>query len=210
PGPISGSSSLTRGKSRMHQRARTDPSGGRGVILVPTATKFLERPHDALHEGEVHGLVVIMKVYPARLARHVPFPIVRKLQDGFPALVIEACDSIFEDRVAAIDSNFAFNFQFCRESMAIPAEPPRNMPSAHGLVPGNKIFYEACREVAVMRQTIGEGRTIVKYEFVRSAIYCARAATNGRLESTIFGPSLDDFRLDPGKIGVLLSFWLTH
>jgi phosphoglycerate-specific signal transduction histidine kinase len=32
---VSGLSSLTRGKSRMHQRARTDLSGGRGVILVP-------------------------------------------------------------------------------------------------------------------------------------------------------------------------------
>src|SRR6478609_5265323 len=39
PGQTSDSSSNTRGKSRMHQRARTDPSGGRGATRVPTGTQ---------------------------------------------------------------------------------------------------------------------------------------------------------------------------
>src|SRR5262245_43998999 len=37
-GRSSGLALRTRGKSRMHQRARTDLRGGRGVIPVPTAT----------------------------------------------------------------------------------------------------------------------------------------------------------------------------
>src|ERR1700757_3904364 len=38
-GQTSDSPSNTRGKSRMHQRARTDPSGGRGATRVPTGTQ---------------------------------------------------------------------------------------------------------------------------------------------------------------------------
>src|SRR5271169_2793857 len=38
PGPTSVSPSGTRGKSRMHKGARTDPCGGRGVTRAPTAT----------------------------------------------------------------------------------------------------------------------------------------------------------------------------
>src|SRR5271169_3944581 len=38
-GPTSVSPSGTRGKSRMHKGARTDPCGGRGVTRAPTATK---------------------------------------------------------------------------------------------------------------------------------------------------------------------------
>src|SRR5271155_773947 len=39
PGPTSVSLSGTRGKSRMHKGARTDPCGGRGVTRAPTATR---------------------------------------------------------------------------------------------------------------------------------------------------------------------------
>src|SRR3979490_2724034 len=39
PGPTSVSPSGTRGKSRMHKGARTDPCGGRGATRVPTAPK---------------------------------------------------------------------------------------------------------------------------------------------------------------------------
>src|SRR5262245_47110908 len=38
PGRSSGLALRTRGKSRMHQRARTDLRGGRGVTPDPTAT----------------------------------------------------------------------------------------------------------------------------------------------------------------------------
>src|SRR3954471_8804731 len=40
PGPTSVSPSGTRGKSRMHKGARTDPCGGRGVTRAPTATQL--------------------------------------------------------------------------------------------------------------------------------------------------------------------------
>src|ERR1700688_2951243 len=40
PGPTSVSPSGTRGKSRMHKGARTDPCGGRGVTRASTATKL--------------------------------------------------------------------------------------------------------------------------------------------------------------------------
>src|ERR1700731_701242 len=43
PGPTSVSPSGTRGKSRMHKGARTDPCGGRGVTRAPTATRFRAR-----------------------------------------------------------------------------------------------------------------------------------------------------------------------
>src|SRR5450755_4387990 len=47
PGPTSVSPSGTRGKSRMHKGARTDPCGGRGVTRAPTATFALFRGRES-------------------------------------------------------------------------------------------------------------------------------------------------------------------
>src|SRR6516165_9221956 len=46
PGPTSVSPSGTRGKSRMHQGARTDPCGGREVTRAPTATNSAKKLSD--------------------------------------------------------------------------------------------------------------------------------------------------------------------
>src|ERR1700692_3029694 len=76
PGPTSVSPSGTRGKSRMHKGARTDPCGGCGVTRTPTATRRIicltvlrfrrywirrsVRPRDGgvLHEEAAQGLVL--------------------------------------------------------------------------------------------------------------------------------------------------------
>src|SRR6476646_5105573 len=55
PGQTSDSSSNTRGKSRMHQRARTDPSGGRGATRVPTGTRAMTFVLVIPREGRVYA-----------------------------------------------------------------------------------------------------------------------------------------------------------
>ena len=51
--PDANSPSGTRGKSRMHKGARTDPCGGRGVTRAPTATKLHQfmAPYEAGNGG---------------------------------------------------------------------------------------------------------------------------------------------------------------
>src|SRR5437899_2621507 len=60
PSPISASTPLILGKSRMRKRARTDLCGGRSAMVVPTATAIrsarkLGRPAHPIYR-QVHSL----------------------------------------------------------------------------------------------------------------------------------------------------------
>ena len=54
--------------------------------------QLFESPDDALHERDVEGLVVILEVHPARLARDVLFPLLGVLEDRFFRGRVERCE----------------------------------------------------------------------------------------------------------------------
>src|SRR6516165_7506688 len=82
PGQISASPSTTRGKSRMHQGARTDPCGGQLETVVPTAT---------FENDEL--VVTDPAAPPIRPQRHVPNSIatIRRLLAVAIAATLQRC-----------------------------------------------------------------------------------------------------------------------
>ena len=131
--------------------------------LVP---QRLERPHDALHVGEVEGLVVVVEVDPARLAGHVVAPLVGVLQHARPAGIVELVDPELGDRGMAGDAEFLFGLDLGRQAVAVPAEAALDPPPAHRLVARDGVLDEAGQQVAVVRQPVGERRAVVEDELV--------------------------------------------
>ena len=57
--------------------------GQNAVALIGKAlvVELFECPNDAFHEGDIEGLVVILKVHPSRLTSDVFFPFLRVAKD---------------------------------------------------------------------------------------------------------------------------------
>jgi RNA polymerase-binding transcription factor DksA len=53
--------------------------------------------------------------------------------------------------------------------VAVPAETALDPPAAHGLVAGHDVLHVSGEEVAVVRQAVGERRTVVEHELVKKA-----------------------------------------
>ena len=82
------------------QRGLVVPAVGQhaeALVGEPLVVQLLEGPHDALHVGEVEGLVVVVEVDPAGLAGHVVAPLRGVLEDGLAALRVELLDAEVED-----------------------------------------------------------------------------------------------------------------
>ena len=87
--------------------------------LVP---QRLERPHDALHVGEVEGLVVVVEVDPAGLAGDVALPLVGVAQHAGAAGVVELVDAELGDRRMPGDAELLLGLDLGRQAVAVPAE----------------------------------------------------------------------------------------
>ena len=69
--------------------------------------------------------------------------------------------------------------------MGIPAESAFYSIALHGLEAGNHVFGVSGKQVTVVRQTIGEGRTVVKDELF--GVF-GLALVNAGLKSAVFLP----------------------
>ena len=157
----------------VRQRRLRGPAIGHDAIALIDQALFvqlLERPHDALHEGEVHGLVVVLEIDPARRTRDIVFPVRRELLDGAAAMLVEAGDAVFQDLDAARDAELLLGLHLGRQAVAIPAETAIDHLAAHGLVARHQILDETGDEVAVMRQAVGEGRAVIEDELGRALV----------------------------------------
>ena len=79
--------------------------------------------------------------------------------------------------------------------MAVPTEPPFDPMAAHGLVPRYDVLHVAREEVAVVREAVGERRTVVEDELV-----VLRALLDRTLERLLILPSLEQFALDGREV----------
>lgn len=82
--------------------------------------------------------------------------------------------------------------------MAVPAEAPRHVVAAHGLVPGHDVLDGAGEDVAVVREPRGEGRAVV--EDVLGEVL---GALELGVEGLDVGPELEDPLLLAGEREVL-------
>src|SRR5581483_5064579 len=161
--------------------------------LVP---KRFEGPHHALHVGEVHGPVIVVEIDPARRAVDVVLPVLPELHDRGPAVLVEARDAVAKDVLPAFEVEFALRVEFRRQAVAVPAEAALDCLAAHGLVARHQVLHEAGDDVAVMREAVGEGRTVVEDEFRRARI---PALLDRALEDAVLDPPFADRLLDLGE-----------
>ena len=175
---------LRRPRIGHHPEALVDEA------LVP---ELFERPHGALHVGEVHGPVVVVEVDPARRTVDVVLPVGAELHDRGAAVLVEAGDAVFQDVAAAGELQLGLRMQLRRQAVAVPAEPALDLSAAHRLVARHQVLHEAGDDVPVVREPVGEGRPVIEDVFRRA---CLPPALDRALEDAVLHPPRPDRLLD--------------
>jgi len=121
-----------------------------------------ENPPDGLHEVEVHGFVIFLKVDPPSGARDDGLPLRDVARDDGAALLVVLVDSELEDVLALFDAKLLVDLVLDGEAVAIPAEAARDVMAGHGLVARDDVLDCAGEDVTVVREAGGEGRAIVE------------------------------------------------
>ncbi len=149
--------------------------------------QLLEGPHDAFHVGRVEGLVVVVEVDPAGLAGDVVAPLLGVLEDRLAAFDVELLDAEVEDLLGRLHAELAHRLELGGQAVGVPAEAALHAAAAHRLVAGHQVLDVARQQVAVVRQAVGERRTVVEDELVVSVV--ARVAlVDAGLEGAVLGP----------------------
>ena len=147
--------------------------------------ELLEGPHDGLHVVLVHGLVAVLEVDPASLTGDVVLPLVGVVHDGLGAVLVEAVQSHGLDLALVGDAQLLLRLQLGRKAVAVPAEDARDVVAGHGAVARDDVLDVASEQVAVVRQAIGERRTVVEDVFL-----IALAVVKAGLEGVVLLPVL--------------------
>jgi len=124
--------------------------------------ELLEDPPNAFHEGEVHGLVVIVKIDPPPkpLNDHTPLPGVSL--DNTSALLIVLVYAHLQNVRSALEPQLLVNFILNRKPMTIPTKPPLDMVTSLVSIASHNILDGSSQDVPVVRQARGERWPIVE------------------------------------------------
>ena len=190
---------LVRGKRRLILRAVRQHAVA--LICEALVVQLLERPHHGFHVWNVQRLVAMLEIDPTCLTVHVVLPLVGVLEHGGAAGIVELVDAHFLDLIDRIDAQFLLGFKLGRKTVRVPTEHTVDLVALHGLVARNHILGVAGQQVAVMRQTVGERRSVEEDEFVL-AVIAGRTAFNGLLESIVLLPIIKDGFFQLRKTGV--------
>jgi hypothetical protein len=180
------------------QRRLVVPAVGQDAeALVDPAlvVELLERPDHRLHVVGVHGAVVVVEVDPARLAGDVVAPLAGVLHHRLAARLVELCDAHLDDLVGGLDAVEAHRLQLGGQAVGVPAEASLDAAPPHGLVARHDVLDVAGEQVAVVRQPVGERRTVVEDELVRAVLAGLTLVDRG-LEGAVGLPEVEDPLLD--------------
>ena len=174
--------------------------GHDAVALVDAALvpKLLEGPPDALHEGRLHGLVIVVEVHPAADARDGLAPLRHVAQHHGAALLVEGVDAVPADFVGAVHAQGVLGEGLDGQAVAVPAEAPLHVAPAHGLVPRDDVLDDARQEVAVVGEAGGEGGAVIEAEDGR-----ALAPLQAFGEGALPGPLGEDGLFILGEVGTV-------
>ena len=168
------------------QRSLVSPAVGQHTVTLigkALVVELFERPNDAFHEGDIEGLVVVLKVHPARLASDVFFPFLRVAKDRIFGCLIEGGDSHRFNLAFVRDAQLTFGFELSREPMGIPAKSAVDLLAAHRVEPGEDVLRIPGQQVAVVRESISEGWPVIEHPFLAT-----RAVVDGPLERVLGCP----------------------
>ena len=169
-----------------------------GLIDQPLVPQLLERPHDRLHVVEVHGLVVVLEIDPAGLTGDRLLPLLGVLEHRGAAVLVETLDAVVDDRRPATDGKVLLGFHLGGEAMAVPAEAALDPLALHGLVPGHHVLHVAGEQVTVVREAVGERRTVVEDVFV-----VLGPALHALVEGLVGAPPRENSPLDAREVRAL-------
>ena len=96
----------------VRQRRLCSPRIGHdavGLVDQPLVVELFERPDDRLHVVDIHGLVVVVEVDPARLTGDVSLPLAGVAHHRRTALVVEALDAVVGDADPTGHPQFLFD-----------------------------------------------------------------------------------------------------
>ena len=168
------------------------------LVDQPLVVHGLEGPHDRLHEAGVERLVVVVEVDPARLSGHVVAPLAGVLQHRLAAGLVELLDAQLADLVRGLQPELTHRLELGGQTVGVPAEAPLDPLAAHRLVARDDVLDVAGEQVAVVRQAIGEGGSVVEDELV-AAVLAGLARVDGGLEGPVGLPVAQDVLLQLGE-----------
>ena len=190
---------LVRGQRRLILRAVRQHAIA--LVCQTLVVQLLEGPHNGFHVRNVQGLVAVLEINPARLTVHVVLPLIRILEHGCTAGIVELVDANFLDLVYRVNAQFLLSFELGRQTVRVPAEHAVDAVTLHGLVTRNDVLRIAGQQVAVVRQAVGERRAVEEDEFVL-AVIAGRTAFDGLLEGVVLLPVVKHGLLKLGEAGV--------
>ena len=132
-------------------------------ILVEELT---EDPPNTLHEGRVHGLVVVLEVDPSAEAGDGRLPLLGVPRDDGPARLVVLVDAHLQYLIAVGDVELLVDLVLDGEAVAVPPGPALDVLAGHDGVAGHDVLDGAGKDVAVMGQAGGEGRAVVEGELL--------------------------------------------
>ena len=171
------------------------------LVEQPLLVQLLHGPDDALHVGQLEGLVVVREVDPARRALDVVLPLAGVPEDRRHAVLVEAADPVLADGLVARDPELLLGQHLDGKAVAVPAEAALHPSAAQGLVAGDDVLDVAGDEVPVVGQAVREGRPVVEDELV-AALWSGRALVDGLLEGPVPLPGRQDPLLDGRQVGL--------
>lgn len=123
---------------------------------------FLENISDRLHELQVHSLPVVLEVDPpAESCDYFSSLGAVSHHDG-PAQFVILGESEFNQVFFAVDIVLYVYLVLDRESVAVSSEPAFYVVPGLVCISADDVFDGAGCDVAIVRQTSGEGRSVIE------------------------------------------------
>ena len=163
-----------------------------GQALVP---QLFERPDHRFHVGQIECLVIVVEVDPPRLTGYVGPPFIGVAQHRFAAGVVECRDAHRVDLRFVGDAQLPLDLEFGGQPMGVPAEATLHLVATHGAIAGHDVFDVAGEQMPVVRQAIGERRTVVEHVFGGVG-----APVDARPERVVSRPIVEDLEFQGRQV----------
>ena len=174
------------------------------TIDAPLVPQLLEDPPHTLHEGGLHGLVIVIKVNPAAHTRNRVAPLFHITQHHRTALFVKGVNTVLADFIRTAHTQRILSQCFNRQAMTVPTETAFYIVTTHRLITRHHVLNRTSQQVTVVRQPRGKGRTIVKTEDWRIG-----ALLQTLCKRALFGPLFQDCFFILCKVRTIRN-WLKH
>ena len=108
----------------------------------------------------------------------------------------------------ARDAELLLRLDLGRQPVAVPSEAALDAVTAHRPIARHGVLHVPGQQVAVVRQSVGKGRTVVEHELV-VAVLPRRPLLDRTPERVLTLPALEHGALEGGQVGLGLDARVT-